>query len=79
MLKTGLEMGAGTGEIRMEKEWSRGDSKSGTGRGRKEKKKKCWGRESNPRPPVREKKGKEMGLKGIEHATWGKRGRELIQ
>ena len=78
MLKTGLEMGAGTGEIRMEKEWSRGDSKSGTGRGRKEKKE-MLGAGIEPPTPSSRKKGKEMGLKGIEHATWGKRGRELIQ
>ena len=66
-------MGAGTGEIRMEKEWSRGDSKSGTGRGRKEKKKRCWGRESNPRPPVREK-GKRNGTEGNRTRDLGKRG-----
>lgn len=46
---------------------------------KKRKKKEMLGAGIEPPTPSSRKKGKEMGLKGIEHATWGKRGRELIQ
>ena len=46
---------------------------------KKRKKKRDAGGGNRTPDPQFAKKGKEMGLKGIEHATWGKRGRELIQ
>ena len=77
MLKAGLELGTGgLAKFAWKKNGAGGIRNRVLGEEEKKKKKNAGGGNRTPDPQFA-KEGKEMGLKGIEHATWGKEGKGI--